>query len=52
MKIKPIILVAGDPKSIFFEILFKSLKKRKYLSPLILICNKELLLSQMKYFNF
>ena len=29
MKNKPIILVAGEPNSIFFEILFKSLKKKK-----------------------
>ena len=28
MKIKPIILVAGEPKSIFFEIFFKALKKK------------------------
>ena len=29
MKNKPIILVAGEPRSIFFEIFFKSLKKKK-----------------------
>ena len=52
MKNKPILLVAGDPNSIFFEILFKSIKKNKYKSPLILICNKELLINQMKYFKF
>ena len=29
MKINPIILVAGDPDSIFFEIFFKALKKKR-----------------------
>ena len=52
MKNKPIILVAGEPKSIFFEILFKSLKKKEYQSPLVLICSKELLNKQMKKFKF
>ncbi len=52
MQIKPIILVSGDPDSIFFEILFKSLKKKKLNSPLILICCKKLLLKQMKFFNY
>ena len=52
MKNKPILLIAGDPNSIFFEILFKSIKKNKYKSPLILICNKKLLINQMKYFKF
>ena len=28
MKNKPIIIVAGEPKSIFFEIFFKSIKKK------------------------
>ena len=41
MKIKPIILVSGEPKSIFFEIFFKSLKKVKLKSPIILICFKK-----------
>ena len=52
MKINPIILVAGDPDSIFFEIFFKALKKKKIKSPLILICCKKLFLNQMKYFKF
>jgi len=51
MKIKPIILVAGEPKSIFFEIFFKAIKKEKFKSPLILICCKKLLLQQMKNYN-
>ena len=47
MKIKPIILVSGEPNSIFFEILFKSLKE-KIKSPLILICSKNDLDLQIK----
>ena len=52
MKIKPIILVAGEPKSIFFEIFFKALKKNNYKSPLILVCCKKLLLRRMKEHKF
>ena len=43
MNFEPILLVAGEPKSIFFEIFFKSLKFKKYNSPIILICSKKLL---------
>ena len=43
MKNKPIILVAGEPKSIFFEIFFKAIKKNNFQSPLVLICCKNLL---------
>ncbi len=52
MKNKPIIIVAGEPKSIFFEIFFKSIKKKIYKSPIILICNKENLKFHMKKLNF
>jgi len=52
MKIKPIIIVAGEPNSIFLEIFFKSLKFKKYKSPLILICCKKNLTTQMKKLNF
>ena len=51
MKNKPIIIVAGEPKSIFFEIFFKSLKTEKYKSPLIIIASIKILESQMKKFN-
>ena len=37
MKIKPIILVPGEPNSIFFEIFFKAVKFNNFKSPLILI---------------
>ena len=51
MKIKPILLVAGEPKSVFIEIFFKSIKNIKYKSPLILICSKTELKKQMKKFK-
>ena len=43
---KPIIIVAGEPNSIFFEIFFKAIKKNK--SPIILIASKQLILKQAK----
>ena len=49
---KPIILVAGDPKSIFLEIFFKSLKSQKIKNPLILIVNDKILLNQMKILKY
>ena len=52
MKIKPILLVAGEPKSVFIEIFFKSIKNIKYKSPLILICSKRELKNQIKTFKF
>ena len=52
MNYKPIILVGGEPYSIFFEIFFKSLNKRNYKSPIILIASKNLLIKQMKKMNF
>ena len=50
-KFKPIIIVAGEPNSIFFEIFFKSLK-RTYSSPIILIASYKLILQQMKKLNY
>ena len=47
MKNKPIIIVAGDPKSIFFEIFFKALKSEKFKSPLILITSVKILKYQI-----
>ncbi len=52
MKFKPILLISGEPKSIFFEIFFKALKFKLYKSPLILICCKKILLEQMKKNRF
>jgi len=52
MKNKPILLVVGEPKSIFLEIFFKAIKHQKYKSPLILICCKRILNYQMKKNKF
>ena len=52
MKNKPILLVAGEPNSIFLEILFKIFKDKNFKSPLILICSKQILKSQMSFFNY
>ncbi|WP_075501867.1 4-hydroxythreonine-4-phosphate dehydrogenase PdxA [Candidatus Pelagibacter communis] len=52
MKNNPILLVAGEPNSIFFEILFKALRKKKYKSPLVLICCKKILMRHMKKLNY
>ena len=52
MKNKPIILVVGEPNSIFLEILFKTLINYNFQSPIILICSKKILTSQMKYFKY
>ena len=47
MNYKPIIIVAGEPNSIFFELFFKVIKK-KINSPIILIASKKLILKQAK----
>ena len=55
MKGKPIIIIAGEPYSVFFEIFFKTLKSKsikKISKPIILIACKKLLLNQMKALNF
>ena len=51
MVYKPIIIVAGEPNSIFSEIFFKSLNYKKFNSPIILIGSKNLLELQMKRLN-
>ena len=49
MKIyKPIIIIAGEPNSVFLEIYFKTINLRKTKCPIILIASKELVLMQMK----
>ncbi len=47
MKYKPIIIIAGEPNSIFLEIFFKSIKKIKIKSPLILIASLNIVKLQM-----
>jgi 4-hydroxythreonine-4-phosphate dehydrogenase len=52
MSKKPIIIVSGEPNSVFLEIFFKSLKFNTYKSPLIIIVSKKLLQKQMKRLGF
>ena len=52
MNNKPIIIVGGEPYSIFFEIFFKSKKKINLKQPIILIASKKLLLLQMQELGF
>ena len=52
MNYSPILIVGGEPNSIFLEIFFKTLKFKKIKSPLILITSEEILKKQMKKFNF
>ena len=47
MNYKPIIIVAGEPNSVFFELFFKVINK-KIKSPIILIASKELITMQAK----
>ena len=52
MNKEPIIIVAGEPNSIFLEIFFKCIKSNKFNSPLIIIVSKELLKGQMNKLGF
>ena len=48
----PILVVTGEPNSIFLEIFFKVIKKNKTINPIILISSKKLLSMQMKKLKF
>ena len=52
MNFKPILIAHGEPNSVFLEIFFKSLKKKKFKTPLILICSQKILKFQMKKLKF
>ena len=52
MNIKPILIVTGEPFSIFSEILFKTLKKNKFKKPIIIIGSYNLLIDQMKFLKY
>ena len=52
MKNNPILVVSGEPYSVFTEIFLKAFKKKKYKKKLILIISKKLFLSQMKLLGF
>ena len=49
MSSKPIIIVGGEPQSVFIEILLKAIKKIK--KHIILITSKKILKENMKKFN-
>ncbi len=51
MKNKPILIVAGEPNSIFLEIYFKTIKKNIKI-PLIIIASQKLLEMQMQKLKF
>ena len=51
----PLLIVLGEPNSIFTEILFKSFKKKiiqKFNRPIIIIGSENLLKSQMKFLKY
>ena len=52
MNFNTILIVAGEPHSIFLEIFFKSIKKNTFKKPMILIASENLLIKQMKKLNF
>ena len=55
MNYKPIIIILGEPYSVFIEIFFKSYKnfiQKKYKIPIILVGSYKLLKSQMKFFGY
>ena len=51
MNYNPILIVSGEPNSIFLEIFFKAIKLKKIKSPIILISSENILRKQMKKFK-
>ncbi len=55
MNKKPIIIISGEPYSVFFEILFKIYKSnfiKKYKFPIIIIGSEKMIRSQMKKLKY
>ena len=55
MRNNPILIVHGEPNSIFSEILFKTYKKKiveKFNRPILIIGSLDLLKSQMKFLKY
>ena len=52
MNYSPILIVSGEPNSVFLELFFKVLKKNNIKSPIILISSKKLLTLQMQKLEF
>jgi|TARA_B110000971_G_scaffold202384_1_gene222094 4-hydroxythreonine-4-phosphate dehydrogenase len=51
MNYSPVVIVSGEPNSIFLEIFFKA-KKKKIKRPIILIASEKLVLLQMRKLKF
>ena len=55
MKNKPLLIVLGEPNSVFSEILFKAYKKKiiqKFSRPIVIIGSENLLKFQMKFLKY
>ena len=52
MNYNPILIVSGEPNSVFLEIFFKVQKKYKIINPVILISSNKLLSMQMQKLKF
>ena len=52
MSYKPILIVSGEPNSVFLEIFFKVIKLKNFKSPIILISSENILKKQMKKLKF
>ena len=52
MKFSPILIVAGEPNSIFFEIFLKAISTNRFKSPIILIGSRKLFNLQMNKLGF
>ena len=49
---KPILVVAGEPYSVFTEIFFKALKNNRFKRAIVIIVSKNLLLSHLNFFKY
>ena len=49
---KPILIVGGEPNSIFLEIYFKTLETKNIKSPIILISSEKIIKKQMKILKY
>ena len=52
MNSSPILLVSGEPNSVFLELFFKVINQNVIKNPIILISSKKLLVLQMKKLGF
>ena len=52
MRNKPILIVAGEPYSVFIELFLKAVKRNKVKKKIILVVSQALFLKQMKRLNY